>query len=217
MSAQLNSRNLNSEHAHAGPLDDYLSAFALSLQSRGYSAASLRSKIQVICNFNRWLGTRALKTCDLDERAITLFFEAHPRAGHIRRGDLSALCSLLAWLRDVNQIRPLLPQAEDCEPYRIESEFAIYLKEERGLSQATLRSYMPVIHSFLSRYSASGSIEFSGIHVPDITRFIISRARRYCKPSQCTLDGFRPSCVLPLSSFSGGHHLRFGWISSLSC
>lgn len=177
MSAKLNPRQLKSEHPHpAGPLDCHLSAFALLLQAQGYAAATLRSKIQVTCNFNRWLGTRALEACDLDERAINLFFEEHPRAGHIRRGDLSALCSLLEWLRNVNQIRPLLPQAEDCIPYSIETEFAIYLKEERGLSQATLRSYMPVIHSFLSRYSASGTVQFGEIHISDITRFILNRA-----------------------------------------
>lgn len=183
MSTQLNPRHLNSEHPHPWPLDPHLPAFTFSLQAQGYSAASLRSKIQVICNFNRWLGSRALKVCDLDERVINLFFEEHPRAGYVRRGDHSSLCSLLEWLRDANQIRPLLPQVEDCKPYSIESEFTIYLKEERGLSQTTLRSYMPVIHSFLSRYSASGTIQFSEIHILDITRFIVSLASRVSRHS----------------------------------
>jgi len=177
MSTQLNPSHLDLEHSHLGPLYCNLPAFALFLQAQGYSAATLRSKIQIIRNFSRWLGARALKVCDLDQRAISLFFEEHPRTGHIRRGDLSALCSLLEWLRGMNQISPSLLQVEDRKPYSIESEFALYLKEERGLSQATLRTYMPVIHSFLSEYSGSGTILFSEILSIDITRFILTRAR----------------------------------------
>ena len=166
-----------SEHSHPGPLDCHLSTFAMFLLAKGYSATTVLSKIQVAHNFSRWLDTRAIKIFDLDDQAIHLFFKEQPRAGHTRRGDFSALCTLLEWLRELNQVQPSSLQVDDDRnPCSILSEFGLYLKEERGLSQATLHNYLPVVSSFLNAYSNSGLITFSEIHIFDITRFIMSQA-----------------------------------------
>jgi site-specific recombinase XerD len=157
-------------------LEIHLPAFSLFLQSKDYSAATLPRKTQLTRHFSRWLAMRAIKVCDLDERTINDFFEDHPSTVHIRPGDFSTLCSLLAWLRQVEIIRPFM-QAEEHNTCCIENDFALYLKDNRGLSQVTVRNYLPVIRLFLGECSISDTTGFYGIQVSDITRFIVNRTR----------------------------------------
>ena len=177
MSAKLSPRTPNSELPHHGPLESHFSAFTLFLHSKGYSAKTLRRKLHITCHFSTWLGNRAINVCDLDELTIKLFCEEHPNNVHIWPGDFTTLCTLLEWLREVDLIPPSLLQTEDCKPCSIEGEFALYLKEERGLSQIAMNRYVSVISSFLNEYTAADPIVFSEINVSDITRFVVSRAR----------------------------------------
>ena len=180
MPAKINARPPNSQHPQPGPLECHLTAFSLFLQTQDYSAETIRKKIQFTRHFSRWLGIQALKVCDLDERTINLFLKERTIAGlRFLRGEFPTLRSLLEWLREVDLIPASLLQTEDCKPFSVEREFAHYLKEERGLSQHTLRNYMPVIHSFLSEYSVSGVIVFSEIRISDVPRFIVSRSRTW--------------------------------------
>ncbi len=75
MSPELKVIPPNSEHPHLGPLECHLHAFISFLQSKGYSAKTLRRKLQITCHFSRWLGERAINVSDLDELTINLFIE----------------------------------------------------------------------------------------------------------------------------------------------
>lgn len=174
MSAKLYARLSNSKHPQLGPLECHLSAFTLFLQSKDYSAVTLRKKLRFTCHFSRWLGERALNVCDLNEQTIKLFFEEPPKTLHIQPGDFTTLCLLLEYLREMELIP--LQQAEDCKPCSVESEFELYLQKERGLSPRTVNMYMPTISSFLREYSSSDLINFSKIHTSDITRFVVKQA-----------------------------------------
>lgn len=68
-----------------------------------------------------------------------------------------------------------LPQAQNSKPCGVESEFALYLKEERGLSQKTVDRYMPIISSFLSGYPSSGPAILNKINISDVTRFVVNQ------------------------------------------
>lgn len=175
-------------------LDCHLSAFTSFLEVQGYSAATLRSKKQIVRNFSRWLLMRQINLWDLDERSIALFFDEKPRSGHINRGDYSALRSLLDWLRNDHKTRPLPPKDDGDKLGGIEAEFARYLKEERGLSQATLHTYIYLVHSFLTERFGSDTIVLTEIGISDITRFIIrlkgSRSRSNMKLMATALRGF---------------------------
>jgi integrase/recombinase XerD len=160
-----------------GPLACHLPAFTSLMYVQGYTTASLRSKIKVVRNFSRWMEKRQLQVSELDEPAIDVFFKEHPRAGFVRRGDLSTLHWLIEWLRDVNVTRALLPQIFDTEVHSIVSDFAQYLEKERGLSQMTLRNYLPVIHCFLSECFGSDLIMLSKVSASDVIQFVLHHAR----------------------------------------
>jgi len=183
---------LTSQNLPIEPLDRHLSAFTSFLESQGYTAATLRGKNQVAHNFSRWLRMRQINVSDLDERTIALFFEEKPRAGHVIRGDHSTLCSLLEWLRNLHHTRPLSPEVTGGKLSSVESEFAHYLKEERGLSHATLNTYIPMVHSFLTECFGSNSIVFTEIGISDITGFILRRTdSNSCRSMQLMTTALR--------------------------
>ncbi|MEI6703174.1 MAG: site-specific integrase, partial [Deltaproteobacteria bacterium] len=144
-------------------------------------------------NFSRWLRMRQMNVWDLDERSIALFFEDKPRAGHINRGDYSALCSLIEWLRNCHKTRPL-PRVDGDKLGSIEADFTRYLKEERGLSQATLYRYIFLVHSFLTDRFGPDTIILNEIGISDISRFILrlngSRSRSNMKLMTTALRSF---------------------------
>lgn len=139
MSTQFFAEPEKSQNLKFGPLSCHIPAFTSSLYEQGYASTSIHGKMMVVRNFSRWIEKRQLMICELDEWAISDFFEDHPRAGYVRRGDLATLLSLLEWLRDTGIIPKLLPEVEDSKLHRIECDFVQYLEKERGLSQPTLR------------------------------------------------------------------------------
>ena len=127
-----------------GPLDPHIPAFVSLLSSQGYSAGTIRSNLQVIRNFNKWLAARQVKLQELHEASLGRFFKEHPMAGYVRRGGFSSLRRLLEYLRRAG-VTPLAPrEIDDSVLRRVENDFARHLAEERGLSQATLCNYLAI-------------------------------------------------------------------------
>lgn len=192
MPAQLRSQVRASQSPQHSQLEKYIFIFTSLLSSRGFKPSTLRSKTQILCNFNRWMERQQLKICDLDEEAIDVFFKERPRAGFVRRGDYSTLHSLLEWLREIQEVQALQPKVENSELCRIECGFSRYLDEERGLSKATLDNYLPVIHRFLVERFDSDDIALDEIDASDITQFVLGYARTMgCRRSQLMTSALR--------------------------
>jgi len=173
-------------------LDNYIPVFTSFLSSQGFTAPSLRSKIQIVRNFSRWIDKQQIKVCEVDEGAIDAFFKQHPRPGYVRRGDLSALHSLLEWLREIEVTRALLPEVDSGELHSIECHFSRFLEEERGLSQATLDNYLPMMRCFLTERFGSNPIVLSEIDASDVTQFVLRYARTMsCRRAQLMTSALR--------------------------
>jgi len=177
MSTQLVAEPETSLRPCPGPLARHAPSFASLLSAQGYATATLRSKMQVVRNFSEWSSTGQLKIYDLNEGSVDLFFEDCPRAGYVRRGDLSALRTLLEYLREAGVIPRVPAEIDNSELCRIECDFARHLEEERGLSPATLSNYLPFIHCFLTERFSPEMVVLSEIHAFDVTRFVLRHAR----------------------------------------
>lgn len=177
MSTQLPVEPEASFHPDPDPLTHHVAAFVSQLSEDGYAAASLRSKVQVVRNFSGWLLTGEMDLSDLDEGSLDSFFEACPRAGYVRRGDYSALRTLLEYLREAGITRRARAEIGNSELCRIERDFAQHLAKERGLSRATLSNYLPFIHCFLTERFSSETVVLSEIRAADVTRFVLRHAQ----------------------------------------
>jgi len=192
MSTQLLSEARISQSPQFGPLDNYIPFFTSLLSSQGFTPGSLRSKTQIMRNFCLWIGKRQIKLWGLDEGVIDSFFKQSPRPGYVRRGDYSTLCSLLDWLREIREVKALSPQTDNSELHRIECNFSRHLEQERGLSQATLHNYLPVIHCFLTERFGSDAVVLSEIDASDVTQFVLRYSRTMsCRRAQLMTSALR--------------------------
>jgi site-specific recombinase XerD len=192
MPAHLSTQVETSQSPQLSLLEKFIPIFTSLLSSQGYKPPTLRVKTQILHKFSRWIEKRQMKICELDEEAIDVFFKEHPRAGYVRRGDFSTLQSLLEWLREIQEVQALPPKVDNSDHYRIECCFSRYLVEERGLSQATLDNYLPVIRRFLAGRFNSGTIVLDEIDASDVIQFILGFARTMdCRRAQLMTSALR--------------------------
>jgi site-specific recombinase XerD len=85
-----------------------------------------------------------------------------------------------------------VPEVDDSILHSIECDFTRHLKEERGLSQSTLRNYMPVIRCFLTEDFRLETIVLSEVEATDVSRFILRHARTMsCRSAQLMTSALR--------------------------
>lgn len=181
-----------SQCPHFGPLDNFIPDFTSLLSSQGFTPASLRSKTQIVHNFSLWISKRQIKVRELAEGTIDSFFKQHPRPGYVRRGDFSTLCYLLKWLREIQEVKALLPEDDNSELHSIERNFSRHLEQERGLSKSTLHNYLPVIRCFLTERFGSDGIVPNEIDASDVTQFVLCHARTMsCRRAQLMTSALR--------------------------
>ena len=160
-----------------GPLTYYIDTFAALLLEQGYTKAGGKPKIRLVADLSRWLDQRHLQVSDLDEQTVSKFLQYKRRYGRVHRGYAATLQQLLQYLRKDGLIPAPTAKVDDTLLHRIESEFRQYLIQERGLSQATVVNYLPVVHRFLSECFGKGEIRLAELHSSDITRFILRNAQ----------------------------------------
>jgi site-specific recombinase XerD len=164
--------------------ENAISSFASSLSEKGYSPVSVKIKVKIVIKFCRWFEKQKLSYFHITDNVFTAFFDENPRAGHhIRRGELSALHQYLTYLREVGILPPLVLKRGTTELDRIECDFSQYLREERGVTRATIDNYVAIIRRFLIGRFGSENIVMNDIKPYDITQFIILQVRNKTKKS----------------------------------
>ena len=86
---------------------------------------------------------------------------------------MAALQVLLQDLQDSGVTPSPTQVIGDSALHRIEHGFAQYLSQERGLSQATLANYIPLVHRFLSELFNTDTIQLDELRPTEVTRFIL--------------------------------------------
>lgn len=174
----------------SGPLGPFMDTLAALLSERGYPWQTGRLQLRLLGELSQWLQRLGLGVGDLDEQRTAEFLaQALLRRGYALRVK-AVLGLLLDHLREVG-ILPAPPlKIKETALGRIEREFARHLVEERGLSQSTVGSYLPPIHSFLSEQFGTGPLLLNELGPADVTRFIL----RYCssrRARSCTVTALR--------------------------
>jgi site-specific recombinase XerD len=85
--------------------------------------------------------------------------------------------ALLKHLRDGGFTRKVA-SVETSALYDVEKDFARYLTQERGLTQATLDNYIPAARTFLSECFGKGPLALNKLDLQDITRFMVRHAHK---------------------------------------
>ncbi len=183
---------LSLERLRFGPLGSYIDTFAQVLSAQGYARSTAKVKIREVAGLSRWLHRRRLGVEALDEQSVSEFLRYWCRRGLCRRGTAHTLQGLLRHLRSTGVSRLLASEIEDSAFHAIERDFARYLTQERGLTQATLDNYLPTARAFLSACFGNGPLALNKLDPQNITRFMLRHAHKVSpKRAQLMASGLR--------------------------
>ena len=174
------------QRLHRGPLGPHVERFAQTLFDQGYAATTAKRKLILISELSHWLQRRHQAVEDVSEFRIERFIRSRNGKKRLHRGDPPTLRQFLSFLRKAGVIPTLAPEIEDSPVQRIENSFALYLSQERGLSQNTLDDYLPVARRVLTERFSDGKVLLSKLSPQDISGFILRYAHQL-SPSSAQL------------------------------
>lgn len=119
-----------------------------------------------------------MEVSEMDEDALQRFLRSGSRRTRGRHGDVAALNRLLVLLRQLKAVPSKLHPAPVSSRERVTAEFSRYLLQERGLSQATLLTYVPLVDRFLNEQFKNGRVNLSRLRAADVTAFVQRQARQ---------------------------------------
>ena len=164
------------EDLRVGPLGPHLEGFLATLRERGYTRSAAKEKIRIVSRLSQWLQRRRLAVEDLNESTIEKFVSCRKGDKRLGRVGPSTFRQLLSFLREEDFVPVPLPAVEDSPIQRIESGFTQHLVAERGLTQDTVRNYLPTVRRFLIDRFSDGKIMLKSLCPQDISTFLIRYA-----------------------------------------
>lgn len=173
-------------HWRRGPLGPYLDGVAGCFSNQGYAIETGRAKIRLLADLSRWLERKKIGATDLTEEQLRRFGDLRERQHRLRRGDRHTVKQLLCYLREIEVIRPPRGLIKKGLLDRTIDDFARFLTEQRGLTQATLDNYLPDARSFLEARFGTEKIRLDRLRVEDVTGFL-ARPRSDWSSKRCQL------------------------------
>jgi site-specific recombinase XerD len=164
------------ERMRQGPLSKHIDAYSAAQVEQGYGHHSIRQQMLVIGDFSGWLKQKDIAILNLDSKVIDRFLRLRQQQQRVRRGDPIALKRLLSMLCQKGLVKP--QRVAESPLSKAINEFQRYLSLERGLSQATLHNYVPVIEQFLSERFRNETPNVRMLCASDVTGFVVHQARR---------------------------------------
>ncbi|MEH6628843.1 MAG: site-specific integrase [Motiliproteus sp.] len=165
------------QRLHVGPLSPYIDPFEQHLSEQGYAVVTIVDKLRVVAKFSRWLEHHQRGVEALDEQLVGDFLrELHQRERRTYHGDLATLQSFLEQLRGSGILTTPSTTVDESKLARLERDYALYLHNERGLSDATLRIYLPFVRRFLLACFSQGSLDLEQLRIRDVSRFVLDQA-----------------------------------------
>jgi len=159
-----------------GPLTCYLDEFANHLEAQGYKRHLLGRQILAVASFSCWLESEQIPAESITDEQVRHFLSSVVRRRVVRSGEQAALGRFLDFFRQRGNIDPR-PVPEQATPVQqTVRAFAVYLQQERALSDRTLIKYCPFVEQFLSRRFDQGPVEFEILGAADVIEFVRHQA-----------------------------------------
>ena len=173
----------------AGRLWPQVEGYRTWLTRRGYTPGTVRNMLQDLGQVGLWLSAEGLETEDLSEERVALFLAARRKAGRKRVPGPRAMVPLLSYLREVGTVPERRPPVTPLDA--LLASYRLWLIEERGLAQTTVRRYANTARRFLDESSAGGVFAPGALTGEDINAFLL---REFARVSAGSAKGRWPSC-----------------------
>ena len=162
-----------------GPLAPYLGPYAEYLADRGYSQVSYWKKTFLISEFSHWLGEQRVAVGEIKAEHEAAFLRARAEQRIIKQADPMALSGISGWLRDQGIIeRPAIASDEAHGVEAMLQEYAVWMREDRGLAPSTIDNHVGYVRRFLTTVFEAEDPQLAGILPRQITDYIRRNAPR---------------------------------------
>ena len=180
------------ERLRRTPLGSHLDTFAAAILALGYEPSTVRQQLYLLRDLGRWLKRRKVAVSGLDEAVLKTYLALCRRRGRSTRGDATTVRRFLAHLRE-QDIVPL-PRVlhNDSAIDQLLRHYETYLRDERGLSPATVVNYIPFVQRFLTERFGKGPLYLDGLSPSDMEGFVVGHAPSTCaKRAQLMVSALR--------------------------
>ncbi len=167
----------------SGLLGPHLDRLTTTLSGLGYAAGTIKAWLEVLRDLQTWLESNSLAVVDLDEPLLELFLEDRKRrrreAGKARHTTVGArvVYFLLDHLREQGVLEESGAPDDPSPLTQLYRRYSDYLIRIRGLSQATLKGYWPILRRFLLERFDDGPIIADELTADDVSGFLLRHAR----------------------------------------
>ncbi|RPJ86992.1 MAG: integrase [Acidobacteria bacterium] len=190
MLADYYSSPLTLERLRCGILAPFVDGFVDQLEAKGYTPTSVRAYLSTAAHLGFWGANQELQAGDLDETMIRAFLDHLPSCTCFRRntGKYEAvpghLGFLLGRLREQGILERRATDGPASEPGLLH-DFRQWMLKHRGVTEATLNSYRPVLAGLLD--TVEGDVGRLG--PANIRAFVMQWGRRHTRSSTAGATG----------------------------
>ena len=164
-----------------GPLDPFRDGLAGALTASGYSKDRAARLVRLMAHLSRWLESRSLGPGDLSPEVVEEFFGGF-RSRHSWCRSSRSLAPVLAYLRSVGAVPAVAGSRVGLGAGAVLVEdFRRYLRDQRGLSVATVEAYARYAADCVRAWWPDGRIDGAALDAGDVI-WLVSKARDRQRP-----------------------------------
>lgn len=160
-----------------GPLYVHIPGLAASLASQGYSKTSLAYRSSLLRALDWWMQRRRMPLSDFSEERVEEFLRHRWRTHSKQSADRPTLLFLQRRLQDSKAVKSRIVAPETSPLNKLQTEFAQYLTEQRGLRPATVMQYLFHTRRFLTQRSGNGALSLANLNTQEISRCLLTQAK----------------------------------------
>ncbi len=145
-----------------GPLAGLADRFGEALTALGYTPLSAANQMRLMAHVSRWMAAESVAIGELTDEMLDRFVVARREAGYTHWLSRRGLVPLVGLLRREG----VIPAASVPAPTGVDllvAEYAVFLREERGLAAVTIDGRLRIARRFLTSCGGPGSLDAPGV------------------------------------------------------
>ncbi|WP_158307698.1 site-specific integrase [Alicycliphilus denitrificans] len=181
------------QSAHSSSSMAFVAVFAERRRACGYRPASMKASLGLVKDFAVWLDQRPVRSPGTCADRVAEYLNERWTQRRRRRGDVHTLREFIGLIEgdgltghtDVVTLASPVEQALQ--------EFVSYLRDERGLTQASIRLYGDAVGRFLRHVFGAAEVQLGALTPADVVRFVQAEAARlnHAKQAQAMTSALR--------------------------
>jgi integrase len=178
------------ERLRSGILAPFVEDFIVRLEDKGYTRSSVRAYLSTAAHLGFWGANQGLLAQDLDDKTAQVFLDHLAKCSCFRpnTGKFEAVPGHLRFLLEcLRGLRVLGAKeaGEDPSAPPLTQEFRRWMHKNRGVTDATLRSYQPVVTELLNLVGN----DLQQLKTSTVRGFILHWATHHARSSTATAAG----------------------------